>query len=72
MNATANNAIDADKRKDTVAHKKLNVVADKVINIDKRQDATAGKQLNITVEPLMLIKDQIIRRIKLRGWIRVG
>ena len=53
MNAIADKAINANKKQDSVADKKLNIATDKAINTKKRQDTTS--------ESLMLIKDQIIR-----------
>ena len=35
MNAIANKAVDADKRQDIAAYKKLNIVADKTVNANK-------------------------------------
>ena len=51
LNTTADKAVNADKKQDIVADKKLNAVVDNTINTNKRWDTTA--------EPLMLIKDHI-------------
>ena len=52
MNTTANKVVNADKRLDIAADKKLNIVANKTVNTDKKQNAVA--------EQSILIKDQII------------
>ena len=67
LNGAADKAVDADKKRDTAVDKELNVAADETVDADKGQDDAAGKQPNVAAEPLMLIKDQIIRRTKLRG-----
>ena len=72
LNAAADKAVDADKRRDTAADKELNAAADEAVDADKGQDAAAGKQPNAAAEPSMLIKDEITRRTKLGDWIEVG
>ena len=52
-NIIADKAIDADKRWDIAANKKLNTVADKTVDTKKEYD--------IAAEPSILIKDQIIK-----------
>ena len=63
MDIASNKAVNADKRRNIVGEKELNTAVDENVDADKGQD--------VAVEPLMLIKDQIIRQIKLRDWIRV-
>ena len=58
MNTTANKVVNADKRLDIAADKKLNIVANKTVNTDKKQNAVA--------EQSILIKDQII------SWTKLG
>ena len=53
LDIVADKAINANKKQDIVADKKLNAAADKAINTNKKQDTTAKLS--------MLIKDQIIR-----------
>ena len=72
MNNTTDKTVDIDKKLDTAADKNLNAVANKAVNADKSEDAITGKQPNTTAKLSMLIKDEIIRRTKLRGWIGVG
>ena len=72
LNATTDKAVDTNKERDIAADKDLNTAANKAVDTDKRRDAAVGKQPNAMVELSMLIKDQIIRRIKLRDWIGVG
>ena len=43
MNAIANKVVNADKKRDIAADKKINAVADKAIDADKRWDAAVGK-----------------------------
>ena len=50
----------------------MNAEANKAINADKKWDAVAYNQLNTIAKLSILIKDQIIRLTKLRGWIKVG
>ena len=64
QDTTANKAINTNKRQDIVANKKLNATADKTIDSYKKQD--------IITELSMLIKNQIIRQIKLKVWIKIG
>ena len=40
-NIVANEAVDANKKRDSSADKKLNAAADKAVNIDKTQDTIA-------------------------------
>ena len=43
LNVIADEAVNADKRRDTVADKKLNSEANKAVDAKKRQDIVAGK-----------------------------
>ena len=57
LNAAANKAVDTDKERNTAADKELNTAADEAVDADK--------QLNAVAEPLLLIKDQITRWMKI-------
>ena len=59
LDIATDKAIDANKRQNTIAIKKLNTAADKTVNTNKRQD--------IATELSMLIKDQIIRQTNLES-----
>ena len=65
LNAAANKAVDTNKEQNTAADKELNTAADEAVDADKKRDAVADKQLNAVAEPLLLIKDQITRWMKI-------
>ena len=62
-NIIAEKAVGTNKRRNIVANKNLNAIANKIVNTNKGQNAA--------VKQSILIKDQIIRRIKLRNWIGI-
>ena len=72
LNAVADKAVNVDKKRNTKADKELNATVDKTFNADKRQNAAASKQPNAEAEPSVLVKDQITRRTKQKGWIGEG
>ena len=67
LNTVIDKAFDIDKRRDIAADKNINTITDNAVIANKRQHTSASKQLNAAAEPLMLIKNQIIRWTKQRN-----
>ena len=56
-NVAADEAVNADKGRNTAADKKLNAAADEAVNADKRRNAAANKQPNAAAnEAVVLIR----------------
>ena len=64
LDTTANKAINTIKGWNVAVYQKLNVSTEEIVDTEKIQDTVA--------ELLILINDQMTRRMKLEDWIKVG